>query len=170
MSDFLFIPFQDYVKSLCEKHKDILHVDGTNTGFVRMQSDQDIQSIPSTAGSLIVLVSNFIGRAIGDNDSHRLRQNASLMFLKRVSTTTDPYQAVQDAQDKAMQVMFDFYTRMKFDYAEDSCGPMQWAKPELMTFTPVDGPILEDHYGWEMTIPFDPFAPAYNPANWTDTP
>lgn len=171
MSDLLFVPFQEYVQSLCELHTEILHVDGTRTGFVKMQSDQDIQSIPQDAGSMIVVVSNFIGRAIGDYDTHKLRQNASLMFLKRTASNTGaPYQEVQDAQDAAMAVMFDFYSRMKFDYDQDDCGPLKYIRTELMTFTPVDGPVLEEHYGWEMTIPFDAYAPSYNPVKWTDTP
>lgn len=171
MSDLLFIPFQNYIKSLCVLHTDILHVDHVKTGFVRMQSGQDLQSIPQNASAMIVVVSNFIGRAIGENDTQRLRQNASILFLKNANANTgDPYQEIQDAQDKAMQVMFDFLSRMVFDFDQDDCGPLKYARTELMTFQPVDGPVLEAHYGWEMTIPFDAFAPAYNPVKWTDTP
>ncbi len=169
MSDLLFIPFQDYVKSICELHVDVAHQDGVRTGFIRMNSDEDILSLPNNSSGMIVIVSNFTGRAIGESDTHRLRQVASLSFLKKTEIGTgDPAQEIQNAQAKALEVMFDFYSRMKHDYEQDDCGPLKYVRFESMSFLPLDI-MIEEHYGWEMTIPFDAYAPGFNPVKWTDT-
>lgn len=170
MSNLLFIEFQDYAKTLAELHVDIAHNNATRTGFIKMNSDDEINSLPVDASPNIVILSDFVGRATGAPDDQRLRQNASLSFFCYAETGTgNPTAEIQAAQQKAMQIMFDFYSRMRFDQEEDDCGALRFAKLEMMTFRP-DGPILERHYGWEMTIPFDAFAPSYNPTKWTDTP
>ncbi len=167
MSNLLFIPFQAYIKDLCIKHKQVLHNDVSNIAFVRMQSHDDLSAIKSIASGMLVIMSTFTGRAIGAPDDNMLQQHASLIFLNRQPTGTgDPAGEIEDAQELAMGVMFDFYARMKKDQADDDCGIMQYLISEQMIFSPVDGPVLEDHYGWEMIIPFSTDAPAYDGNKW----
>jgi hypothetical protein len=88
MSNLIFIPFQDYIKSLCEIHKDVLHVDNTNVCFVRMQSEDEINNIKSSIGGFLVIISSFTGRAIGAPDDNMLQQHASIMFVTRKENGT----------------------------------------------------------------------------------
>lgn len=165
----LFNSFQAYIKSLAEKHVDVLHDDASKTGFIKMQSDDEVLSLAVDASPNIVICSNFIGRAIGTADEKKLRQNASLSFLCYAETGTgNPTAEIEAAQKKALEIMFDFYSRIQYDREQNDCGPLQYARTELMTFRP-EIQMLDRHFGWEMTIPFDAYAPGFNSLKWTDT-
>jgi hypothetical protein len=167
MAEYYFKEFEDYLKNLCVLHKEVLHNDTSNRAFIRFQSGEDVESIPNNAGSVLVIIDNFTGRAIGSLDEARLQQQVSLLFLVNVSTTAgNPYAAVEGALQKAMGILFDFYARMALDMQNDDCGPLRFLMPEKMTFNPVDGPVLENHYGWQMDLPFNLNAPAYNAGKW----
>lgn len=167
MAEYYFKEFEDYLLSLCIQHTMVLHDNVNRRAFVRMQSHEDLQSIPNNAGSILVVMNTFSGRAIGSIEEHKLQQNASILFLVHIGPTNgDPYAAIQSALQKAHDIMFDFYARMKEDQRNDDCGPLRYLVAERMTFFPVDGPVLEAHYGWEMNVPFNVKAPAYNAAKW----
>jgi hypothetical protein len=167
MANYYFKEFEDYIKLLCVKHKALLHVDGEHRSFVRFQSNEDIESIPVDAGSSIVVVDQFSGKAVGEFDDHKLQQHVSLLFLVRTDVNADnPYSAIQAALAKAWGILFDFYARMKQDMLDDDCGPLKHLQAEQMNFSPVDGPVLESHYGWEMTIAFKVNAPAFDASKW----
>lgn len=167
MAEYYFKEFEDYLKTLCIKHKDVLHDDATNRAFIRFQSEEDVASIPNNAGSALVVIDNFTGRAVGSIEEARLQQNVSLLFLVNVGDTAgNPYAAIEAALQKAMGIMFDFYMRMAKDMQDDDCGPLRYLMPELMNFFPVDGPVIENHYGWQLDVPFNVNAPAYNAAKW----
>ena len=167
MAEYYFKEFEDYLKFLCINHKEVLHDDITNRAFIRFQSEEDVESIPNNAGKVLVIIDNFTGRAIGTLDEARLQQQVSLIFLVNVSSTTgNPYADIEAALQKAIGILFDFYTRMAHDMQIDDCGPLRFLVPEQMTFNPVDGPVLENHYGWQMDLPFNLNAPAYNATKW----
>lgn len=167
MAEYYFKEFEDYLKLLCMQHKEVLHDDQQNRCFIRFQSEQDLQSIPNNAGSKLVTIDQFSGRAIGEFDDGKLQQTVTIAFLMKIGDG-DPYQKVQEALAKTMQLLHDFYARMKRDYELDSCGPLRFLQPESMSFSPIDGPILENHYGWEMNIPFNVFAPAFDAEKWNE--
>jgi hypothetical protein len=167
MSELLFIPFSDYIKDLCTRHKDVLHVDGINAAYSHIQTGDELQTISSIAGRMVVIFSSYVGRAVGEFDDSRMNQNASLLFLYRpVGGSGNPAGEVKTAQQIAGDVMLQFYMRMKKDFEDDDCGILKWVRFEQMNFEILDGPVLEAHYGWEMSIPFDARFPAYDPAKW----
>jgi len=167
MSELYIKPAQDYIKQLCTEHVDVLHDDDTNVAFIRLYTAQDLAAIRNNACNFFVVVDNFIGRVKGSYEENKLRQELTLLFLKKVSKTPgDPFGAIEDAQEKALEVMFDFYERMKYDYETDDCGPLKYLDSTQMVFEPVPGPVEEEHYGWLMTIPFDVKLPAYDAAKW----
>lgn len=169
MIDLRFIAFQDYIKTLCEAHADVAHSDGSNDSFVRFQSEDDVLQLPQHGGGMIVIITNFMGRAIGEESDFMMRQNATLFFLKCIAAGSgDRARAIEQAQSDALDVMFDFYSRMYNDRQSDDCGPLRYLRPELMTWQPIAGPVLENHFGWEMTIPFDVSFPVFNPKKWND--
>lgn len=167
MAEYYFKEFEDYLRTLCMLHKDVLHDDINNRAFIRFQSEEDIQSIPNNAGAVMVAVVNFTGRAIGSIEEEKLQQYAGIWVFVNISNTAgNVYAAIQAAMKKAMDVMFDFYTRMIKDSHDDNCGPLRFLQPEQMTFSPIDGPINENAYGWEWNIPFKVNTPAYNATKW----
>ena len=167
MSNLLFIPFQAYIKNLCIINKNVLHNDGNNVAFVRMQSGDDLNKITSNASSTLVIVSTFTGRAIGSTEDGRLQQMATLTFLNKPTVNTgNPSDEIETAQQLAMEVMFEFYARMIQDQRTDDCGILQYLVANQMIFTPVEGPVIEDHYGWEMTLPFGGDVPEYDATKW----
>lgn len=168
MPEYYFKEFEDYARDLCIKNKQVLHDDQTNRAFIRFQSEEDIESIPNNAGNVLVIVDNFTGHATGTADDSLLQQNISLLFLVKCSLDSNRYNAIQACQAKAIGILFDFYAKMKNDMVEDDCGPLRGLVPEQMTFAPVDGPLLEDHFGWQLTLPFNVNAPSYDPNKWND--
>lgn len=167
MNELYIKPLQTYLRNLCIEHVLLMHVDDSNEVFVRLQTHEDVMSIPYNASNYFVIVDNLIGRAIGEFDDNRIRQELTMLFLKRALTNNgEPYDNIETAQQEALEVMFDFYSRMKQDYYEDDCGPLKNLLPEQMSFEPVEGPVEEYHYGWLMTIPFDLNLPGYDASKW----
>lgn len=167
MSTLYLKPTQDHFKKYCVEHITLQHNDADNVVFIRFQTEQELGSIKNNAAGYFVMVDNITGRAAGDADENKLRQELTLLFLKRVEPANgDPYGKIEKALQDAFDIMFDFYARLKNDAEENNCGPLKYLKPEQMNFEPADGPVQECHYGWIMTIPYDVNAPGYNPAKW----
>lgn len=167
MSALYLKPTQDYFKNYCKQHVLLQHDDEENVVFIRFQTLEELGSIKNNASGYFVMVDNITGRAAGDPDDSRLRQELTILFLKRVEPADgDPYGKIEKAQQEAFDILFDFFARLKHDFEEDNCGPLKYLKPEQMSFDPVEAPVQEDHYGWLMTIPYDVNAPAYNPDKW----
>lgn len=168
MSELLFKPFADYIKLLATQHKKLLHVDGVNTAFIRMQSEEDIQSIPQQGGKTLVAIESIVGRAVGDFEENRIRQTVTLFFLQvtQPGNSGDQYEEIETALNETYLIMLDFLARIKEDYIDDDCSPLQGIIPQLVLFTPIDGPVLEAHYGWRLDLPFDITAPVYDASQW----
>jgi len=167
MSELYIKPLQDYFRQLCIEHVTLLHDDNDNVVFIRMQTIQDIASLRNNASKYFILLDNFTGKVKGSFEQNMLRQEITLLFLKAAENSNgNPYGVIETAQQKAMEIMFDFYERMKYDYETDDCGPLQYLDATQMIFEPIDGPVDENHYGWLMTIPMDVNLPAYDANKW----
>jgi hypothetical protein len=164
-----FENFQNLIKQYCQQHADILHDDDTNCCFVRFKTQQHLFNISTNAGPVQVIVFDFIGRANGDIDSGRLNEQSLIQFLVQADQNDDPYDRVDIAEKKALNLLFDFYARLKYDQRADSCSWLKNFDLELMTFEALEAPMLENHYGWSMTLPFHEYAPAYNADKWNLT-
>lgn len=120
MSELLFADFQSYIKTLCVKHKQLMHDDAANVSFVRMHSEDDLNKIKTIGSPVLVIVDTFTGRRIGEPESRMLQQHASLAFVaKAVANTGDPSGEIENAQKKAMEIMMDFLARMEKDQQDD---------------------------------------------------
>lgn len=160
-----FLQFEQYIQLLAVQHKEVNHVDGENTGFTRFQSEEDLLSIPHTAGNIIVGIGNFTGRAVGAAGEGKLQPVADLIFIVHAGPAMVGIN-VQQALSKAFRIMIEFYSRMVYDFENDDCGPLRGLIPESMTFQPIEGAVLDSYYGWEMSIPFKIRTPDYDPAKW----
>lgn len=167
MSELYLKPFQNYLKQLCVEHVAVSHDDATNVAFIRLQTAQDIGSIRNNAAGIFIIIDSFIGRVKGSFEENRLREEISILFLKRTAPANgDPFGIIEDAQEAALEILLDFYARFKQDFDDDDCGPLKGLDATQMTFDIVDGPVEEMHYGWLLTIPLDVKLPVYNGAKW----
>lgn len=167
MAELQFKAFQNLIKQYCVEHVDVQHsLDGL-VSFVRMESDEDVNGIAQNGGKVIVVVDDFSGRTIGGPEDRRYVQSSTLIFLGYADTNNgDRPQAIEDAQHIAEQVMLQFEARMWEEYLEDDCGAMKDMLWELTSYEPIDGPMLQNHYGWAMTINFKAYKPGFDAAKW----
>lgn len=161
-----FEQYQALIKTYCIQHINIMHDDETNVCFSRFKTQQHLYNLTTNGGNVQVVVFDFIGRANGDVDSGRLNEQALIQFMVRANSSDEVYDRAHNAEVAALNLLFDFYARLKYDRKADSCSWLRGFDLELMTFEALEAPMLEEHYGWSMTIPFHEYAPAYDAAKW----
>lgn len=156
---------QDYFEDLCTKHKDILHNTDDRKAFARLRSDDEITQLKKKATPNIVVIAEATGQRIGDVDAGEMRWGISIIFASQASKAGNYGSAVDTAINKAIQIMFDFVSRMQNDMNEDC--PMQSLEVEKVSWTDIEGPWLDFYFGWMLFIPFKTDTPIYNADNWT---
>lgn len=169
MSDFQFQDFEDYIEQLCREHVDVAHeVDG-KVCFSRLREQGEIHQIINNAGKNIVILGRFNGRAVGDSQEAGMRQFAVLRFACYAENNNgDLGGGIDTAIDTAWNIMMQFISKFRFDYAADDCEPVRNIEFESMSWNEIDEPIyLENHYGWDLTLPFRSYQPAYDADKWT---
>lgn len=166
MADFTIDTLQDYLEALCVANTDLQHTVAGKRSFARFQSDEEIQQLATKAGRNILCVTRYHGRAIGHADEQSSRQFVGLRFsCKATSMSTD---AINVALDKAQEIMWDFIAKFRKDVKEDSCHALRGIELQNISWDEIpDQPWLENHYGWDITIPFVSYQPQYNAAKWT---
>ena len=162
---------QDYIQSLCHRHKEIKHdVDGIKS-FARFQSEEEMTSLRNNAGKNVVVVAAINGRRVGDKDERTLHREMILRIVSYAENNTA--EEIKAALKTAEEIMFDLITEMEHqqekDMDEDVCGIMDKLQPENFSWEEVeDQPWLINHYGWDLTVPFKVYMPAHNAAKWEE--
>jgi hypothetical protein len=169
MDEYYFSGFQDYIKSLCETHTDLLHA-ADNQAFIHFQSDNEVSGLFNNPSPNLVLFSRFYGRAQGASaDTMQMKQFASIRFACYAVQPVDGNitGSIADALDKAFSIMMDFIAKMVKDQRDDTCGALRRMELETCSWSEIpDQPFIENHFGWELSIPFSSEFPAYNAAKW----
>lgn len=167
MAEYYVDEFQTYLEGLCEKHVDVQHNVGGIRTFARLMSDEEVNELTNHAGKNIVVVAAFYGRAHGHPDDQQLRQFVQLRFASFAERSTTV--GINEALKKSFRIMWDFITRMKHDIkTDDGCGEMNGLEFENLSWDEIPGqPWLENHFGWDLTIPFKSYQPQYDAAQWT---
>lgn len=168
MSDFQFKDFEDYLEQVCRENVDVAHeVDG-KICFSRLRSREEVTEIINNAGKNIVLLGRFSGRAVGESQEQGMQQYAVIRFASYAENNGgDLGGGIDNAIDTAWNVMMQFIARFRKDYYEDDCGPLGNMQFENMSWDEIDEPIyLENHYGWDLTLPYRSMQPAYDAAKW----
>lgn len=170
MANLRFKAFQNLIKQYCIDHVDVQHTVDGQISFVRMESRDDVNGIAQNGGKkVIVTMEDFSGRTIGAADDRQYVQSATMFFLGYAdSNTGDLPGSIENAQHLAEEVMLQFEARMWAEYQADDCGPMKDMLWELTSYEPLDGPMLEHHYGWAMTINFKARKPVYDQTKWNN--
>lgn len=162
--------FQDLLKDLCTQHIDIMHNDQTNVAFVRYQSHDDMGQVQNNASPVIVIVTRYYGRAAGQNaDDMKMKQFVQIRFA--VAGIPDAVINYSDiitaAADKAFRIMLDFLVKFRQLQHDDNCGPLRGLELESAAWSEIpEQPFLVEHYGWDLTIPFNSEFPDYDATRW----
>ena len=166
--DFQFKDFEDYLEQLCREHVDVAHEVGGQISFSRLRSREEVTEIINNAGKNIVLLGRFNGRAIGESEERGMKQFATIRFgCYAENNSGDIAGGIDNAIDLAWNIMMQFIARFRADYKEDDCGPLAAIEFESMSWDEIDEPIyLENHYGWDLSLPFRSTQQAYDAAKW----
>lgn len=169
---FYIDQIQDYLEDLCMRHVEIKHNIDKRRGFSRFQSDEHIRQIKLNATPNIVVVSGYRGQRIGALEDYQIRQIMTLSFASQALTPTEELSLtdqINEAIQRAEQIMFDFIHRIEVDASESDCGPLQYIEIERIAWDEIyDQPIIDNYYGWELTLPFKSILPGYDPQRWED--
>lgn len=171
--EFHIDELQDYLEDLCVKNKLVEHTKVTDLNpegqkaFARFESNDQVNQITQSAAKNIVVVADYFGERVGAPDDKRMRAVVQLIFaVKKEAATEDETSAINDAIKLAEKIMFQFMTRMEKDM-EDGCNALEALEPEAMRWDAIENqPWLDDYYGWELSIPFKSYIPAYDADDW----
>ena len=170
--DYYIDSFQDYLETLCTQHKKLLHdpePEGLKS-FVRFHSGDGLNQITNNPGGNLVMVSRFYGKAIGSMDDQLMRQYVEIRFCSFAHRPLDGdiTGAINGAIDTAFTIMLDFIAKMLHDMRSDDCGPLRGIELDQCNWDEIpEQPFLDNHYGWDLTIPFRSSMPDHNPDAWT---
>ena len=162
--------FEDYIEQLCREHVDVLHETNAKICFSRLRSRTEVTEIINNAGENIVIMGRFNGRSVGDSQEQTFRQFVVLRFACYAinNGVDDPSDGIDNAIQKAQDIMFQFISRFRKDQKDDDCGPLRLVELQNISWDEIDEPIyLENHYGWDLTLQYKSYFPAYDAAKWT---
>jgi hypothetical protein len=131
---------QDYFEDLAKKHNDLLHDQNNRKAFARLNTDDQVTQIKKKATDNIVVMADIGGQMIGAIDDKEIKRGVSIIFASRAATSGEAALAIDAANNKAEQIMFDFINRMGYDL-DNECQlnfDLEQARWEA-----IDGPWLE---------------------------
>lgn len=165
MSTFNLEAIRIYFEDLCEKHSDLRHNADGQRAFASLNSDEHIRNIQNHGTPHIVVISSASGQRIGDFDDKKVRRGLSIIFASKAFNNLDVTNSINTANNKAEEIMFDFLNKMDIDFLEE-CTLLQYFEPEKISWEQIEGPWLDNYYGWELFVPFKSFMPPYNAEKW----
>lgn len=159
---------QDYYQGIAETHVDIRHGLNGRTAFFRLQGMGALTQLPNNIGDVLLQLERFGGRAIGEYDANKLQQFVTIRVgkLLEIPADGDFENAISICMGESYLILMDIISKMKNDFEVDNCGWLKYVDFASITWSEFDGPWLERHYGWDVTIPFKAAFPAYRPAKW----
>jgi hypothetical protein len=155
---------QDYFENVATINKDLLHNSGDRKAFSRLNTEEHITEIKKKASANILVIAAVNGQTAGTFDDKQIRRGISLIIASRADTKGNAGDAITAAHEKAEEIMFDIISRLEFDQ-ETGCG-LNFDLDKL-SWDDIEGPWLENYYGWMLFIPFRGYLSAYNPEKWT---
>jgi len=156
---------QDYFEDLAKIHTDLLHLVDGRIAYARLNTDEQVTQITKKATANIVVIAQMNGERTGELDDHQVRRGISIIFASRAITSGPAAAAIDAANEKAEQIMFDFISKMEIDQT-NQCGLN--LDLEHLSWDAIDGPWLENYFGWMLFVPFRGYLTPYNPEKWTD--
>ncbi len=154
---------QDYQQHLAETHVDLLHNTDGRKAFARFQTDEHITQIKKQATKNIVVILEVNGERLDDIDFKKIRRGISIIFGSRAATNGSAASSIDQAVEKSEEIMFDFINKMHEDQAQ---GCDMNFDLDRITWDNLEGPWLDNYYGWILFVPFVGHIPPHNPDKW----
>lgn len=156
----------DYLQGLSELHVDILH-SNSNVAFCRFMDQQQLSQLSISASKNIIIVGSFRGRAIGTYEDEAVKNVLQVRFSCYAKTVTSA--DIVATTEKSLCILLDFWRRLRHDFDTDDCLWMKGIEWENISFEDIEQPWLQNHYGWDLLIPYKTSLPEFNNQKWTDT-
>lgn len=153
----------DYFTLLSEQHVEVKHGE-KNRAFCRFQDMEQFNQLRNHAAKNIVLVKSFFGAASGEFDDSETYNVMVLCFSAYAKTVSSAEIVV--ASEKAFRIMMDFWVRMRIDFEENNCAWLKDVDFEKIRYDEIEQPWLQNHYGWDLVIPYKSRLPAFDFARW----
>lgn len=154
---------QDYLQNIAHNHIYLQHDRGGRKSFSRFQTDNMITQIRKNGTDNIMVIAEVNVSRFGQYDDKELRRGVSVIIASRAATNGNAADAIDAAMDKSEEIVFDIINQMEQDQINE-CGLN--FDLQRVTWDNIDGPWLENYYGWIVFIPFKGHIPPYDPAKW----
>lgn len=169
----------DYFKSLATKNKQIAH-DQYITGdagpkrksFFRLNDEEELGAACVNWAHFPCMVHfGFAGKySANENEVDKRILLNDLLFLMKAKNATD-MNSIEEARDKAFEVMEEVISRMKEDFETDGyCSAFQNFDLSLLSFNEY-GPIEATLYGWRLSFNDEQFpdnVSNYDASKWVE--
>jgi len=170
--DFDIDEIQDYLEGLCTRHKEIRH-SSAKRSFARFQSNDHVNEIKKAASKICVIVGDIANNRVGHKDDLMVSRQITIRIAVYAELKGDATREKARAMQTAERITMDMITRMEKqqddDLENDVYGPMHFLRPEEFSWEPIeDQPWLLNHYGYDVSIPFRHYTPAYDATKWDD--
>lgn len=154
---------QDYNENLAHLHKDVLHnVDG-RVAFARFKSDDQVTQITKNSAQNIVVIAEINGQMIGPDGE--LRRGVAIIFASKAAAKGNRQEAIDAANDKSEEIMLDFIAKYRYDQ-DNECDLA--FDLENISWNDIEGPWLQNYYGWMLFLPFKGWLPEYDQDKWNE--
>jgi hypothetical protein len=165
MSTFNKTAIEDYIELKCRRHVLIQHNSITRRAFASFRSEEHIRQIQNNITENIVVMSDFNAQRTGNFDDKTIQRGVSIIFASHARNDLDVTAAINAANDTSEEILLDFITEFDKDF-EEECGLLRFFQLEKINWESIEGPWLDNYYGWELFIPFKDFLPVHNPDKW----
>jgi hypothetical protein len=155
----------DYFAVLSAAHEDVKNSAG-NKAFCRFQDNEQFNQLRLAAAKNIVVIMSFFGKSAGGFDDATVKPTIVIRFscYSKSITSAD----ITTALEKAMAILLDFWIRMRRDYELDSCLWLKNVDWENIQFDEIEQPWLQNHYGWDLVVPYLTELPEFDQSKWND--
>lgn len=153
----------DYLQQLCEQHAEVAD-STTNRAFCRYHDTEELAQLRNAASKNIVVVKSFFGRASGDYEDAGMKNTIVICFSSYAITVKSA--DIVAASEKAFTIMADFLVKMRQDFEYDDCAWLKGVDWNNVQFDEIEQPWLQNHYGWDLVLPYRTVLPAYDANRW----
>lgn len=158
--------FQNYLLALAQSHILLQHGNNGRVAFVALMSNDALDSLASRPNKYVLIVDNVSSNTEGTEVYSKIRQLFTLTVLGKVDNDeahdTELQTVLQTTWDIAAQLL----ARMKYDFETDSCGPAKDIITNRASINVMEDAQLENHYGWQLTLPVWTSLPVYDAGQW----
>lgn len=163
MSAVFIKEVSDYFQLLAAAHGEVKD-SVINRAFCRYRDNEQFNQIRNNAAKNIVIIKSFFGKAVGEYDDFAVSNTLVISFSSYAKTVAS--KDIVAASELSFEIMLDFWVKMLHDDEEDNCLWLKTVDWQNIQFDEIEQPWLQNHYGWELIIPYKTTLPAFDISKW----